>query len=100
MYITGGFVRLSMWMSDFTHCSCCLGMATACLQDTHAQNAAVGQHHSQVMCDWVNWGMGQRFLACLKHMKELEGKKRFSPSFLSNILLIHINVAKGLGTRP
>lgn len=32
--------------------------------------------------------------------KTLEGKKRFSPSFLSNILLIHINVAEGLGIMP
>lgn len=90
MYITGGFVGLSMWMSDFTHHSCCLGMAAACLQDTHVQNITVGQHHSQVMCDLVMWGTGRRFLACLEHMnlyklpleRNWRGKKMFFPSFL------------------
>lgn len=81
---------MSMWMSDFTHHSCCLGMAAACLQDTHVQNITVGQHHSQVMCDLVMWGTGRRFLACLEHMnlyklpleRNWRGKKMFFPSFL------------------
>lgn len=68
MYITGTFVGLSMWMSGFTQSSCHLGMATACLQDKCAQNTTVGHHHGQVMCDWVIWGIGWRFLVCLEHM--------------------------------
>lgn len=102
----GFFVRLAMWMSGFTHHSCWFGMATACLQGTHAQKTTVGQHHSQVTCERVNWVMGQIFLACLKHVKLYElplerswkAKKIFSS--LPNALLININVAGGLGTMP